>query len=347
MNRAGVVPEGVATRARLLNHAPRCQRVGAELIVPHVIVDGSNKSPLDLGFGARHEWFASPTFTRKTHKGFISPNELNPERAAALYGKAPPGKLHVAVGTVRGFIGAYLSQAGALLLTDQNPNVIAYNHIESGLLQMAHYADPSHYRYLRFHADFSDWRALFHRLAHNETARLISDPAAWQWWVQQVRIDRATLFSVLNDGIDDYGHEYFVGVNYLYSADVLTALQLLAKNGRIDVICMNYVEREDLAALAGLIDGMGYLLGVMDVSNAWESHHYIGYDGASQIFSDLRSVATRESKMIGTCLGKSDTFYFAVDFGEMWDLANEQERVKFFENVDTESFFERIDARDR
>ncbi|MCA2962218.1 MAG: hypothetical protein IOD12_18345 [Silvanigrellales bacterium] len=249
-----------------------------------------------------------------SNRVYYSPNEQMPAEAQAVFRWAPD-KLHVSVGTERGFLGAASAKANALLLLDYEPGAVFFNRLNAELLEAS--TDRLDYRQLRLTADADEWR----RRAKGE-GRLMGLSGAWDWWTDCVRKSEREgchhfTFFQMSDGEWKKAYERwqtahpgektpflqpYAGVNYMNDDELYGRLARLAKAGRIGAYRFDFTETSKWRQVTRELTEKGWRLGTFDFSNTWQPE-YVGIERTADIADALLPLATPESAFLVTFLG--------------------------------------------
>ncbi len=245
----------------------------------------------------------SPKLTIPDYSEYAIPNELHPEDARDILTQSPGG-LYVSVGTERGFIGAALAnKISHLLLIDYDPAVVSYNLINIALLQSA--KNRSDYLHLRLKASFEDWqKAAAERNMPLESREVLRNADMYRRW-QLIQAHNPLNRPQTNHIGSEPNERLFVNANYLDDDHLFDTLKSMADGGRIRAIELDLRDAAAIEALTKAIHSSQVKLGVLDLSNAWETGaawkpDYIGKEAFRALLLAFSKTANSKSILMVT-----------------------------------------------
>lgn len=213
---------------------------------------------------------------------YVLPNELDPQKARSIWSQSISG-VYVSVGTERGFVGAAVSDATHLVLTDIIPSVVFFNRMNIALLKISNNRDD--YLFLRLRATYEDWLKRLPRFLQigdsEDELSLLADKSAWRWWNARVRgiIDTSlnskeselykTRWNISMSMVHAQPSSAFQNVNYLYDDVLFERLHAMALSNRLGAYLLDLRDIEKVTGLLRSIQARGQEISVFDMSNAW------------------------------------------------------------------------------
>lgn len=332
--RTAVVPRALAEAAK---PAPAAAEGGAYF-------DGS------AGRGGFLEDLVFDTPAPEKSGGFVVPNERHPKDMRPILEKSPSGA-YVTVGTERGFIAAAIAPAIThLVLADIDPAVYAYNRTNIALLRLARTREE--YAGLRESAPHRRWIELARERGLEELLPVLGDAEAFKdWRSSQRRNLSASRRSLALDAWHRFvrarlpwlapgtpGEESrrpeFEEVNYLRDEALFAKVKALADGGRIRPLVADLGDAKTVGALARALDRSGVPLGILDLSNVWNSV-YLKARAVITLVESFAAVASRESVLLITdggsavagYTGPSPWLYFGFRFGDISGRPGREEAI--------------------
>lgn len=248
------------------------------------------------------EGFSFWNFTPiKLERGYVAPkgiflagNEFHPLSGQPLFNSADPQTLYMSVGTVRGLVGAYLSNAGGVIHFDSDPGVTIFNQINAALLDVSE--NISDYRTLALNSTFSQWSR--RKGQNSQSAMILTDPLAWQWWKQRFR-DNPDFTSLLTppDSWSEEKERPFKNVNPLYDQEIYQYLSRIAKAGRIWHITADLEDSNFIQKLVQWLKFKDLKIGSLDVSNAYPPYG-LNPDRFAEVIKVLREASSPNARLV-------------------------------------------------
>ncbi|MCB0339156.1 MAG: hypothetical protein KDD53_06110 [Bdellovibrionales bacterium] len=250
----------------------------------------------------------------KTRVSFIVPNEEKPQNAGWILSKSTAGT-YVSVGTERGFIGAAMSKATALLLIDRDLEVISFNRINIALLQAA--KSIKHYRTLRRRSPFLEWKKAANNPGVSPSSKaLLENRETWRWWRNKVRHEKrfrnfhAPINQLLPKGA-------FKGANYLFIDKYFRKLQTMARSNRIACEPAELTNKQEIRRIAKKLEQQPNRLSVLDLSNAWQ---YIRPIDFVTLLKNTRGASGQDGILLVTKRSGGQWDYFGFTFGFIFSI---------------------------
>jgi len=196
---------------------------------------------------------------------YVSPNEQHPAVALPIWQRSNH-ETYVSVGTERSFIGAAVTQAGALVVADYDPKVVQFAEINRALLAASQGRED--YLALRWTASADVWLERASKVGE-EDGKTLRDGSSWTFWKEKVRENTrawSAAFEHFNKQTDKVDGP-FAQTNYLFDDQLYQHLHQLAKNGRIWARILDLRDEQAVRKLCEDMHASGMKLGVVDTSN--------------------------------------------------------------------------------
>ncbi len=260
---------------------------------------------------------------------FLEPNELRPQDAIPLLQESTAGA-YVSIGSERSFIHASLSNASRLIALDKDPVIVRFNRVNAALLAAA--KDRESYVHLRLEASFEEWKKAAQGLLYKDPMRdLLTSDTIWKWWNQRVRHVNGSGHKNEFGGFiaKPAAGSNFDGANYLWEDKLFAKLHAMAKARRIESHLLDLRGRDRVRELVQAIrNGTDpeTPLSVLDISNVWDSNHFLSDAQTAALLREFKEVATPKSLMLASKImerkeGIENWKYLARTF-EVIDPAN-------------------------
>lgn len=196
---------------------------------------------------------------------YVPPNEQHPAVALPIWRQSNHAA-YISVGTERAFMGAAVTSASALVVTDYDPEVVRFAQINRALLAASRSRED--YLTLRLSAPAPVWRERA-AAVQGEDRKTLTALESWTFWDQAVRKNTSGWSGAFEHFNRPGAHsdDAFAQTNYLFDDKLFEHLRQLAKD---DLITARTLDLRDEKAVRGVcadVRAKGLKLGVVDTSN--------------------------------------------------------------------------------